>query len=36
MLGFSKANISKVMPGILKEHPNAKVEDIIKSALQKL
>lgn len=36
MLGFSKANISKVMPGILKEHPNAKVEDIIKAALQKL
>ena len=36
MLGFSKANISKVMPGILKEQPNAKVEDIIKAALQKL
>lgn len=36
MLGFSKANISKVMPGILKERPNAKVEDIIKAALQKL
>lgn len=36
MLGFSKANIAKVMPAILKENPNAKVEDIIKAALQKL
>lgn len=36
MLGFSKANISKVMPGILKDNPSAKVEDIIKAALQKL
>ncbi len=36
MLGFSKANISKVLPGILKAKPDAKVEDIIKAALQKL
>ena len=36
MLGFSKANINKVMPAILKENPSAKVEDIIKSALKKL
>ncbi|MBQ7709977.1 MAG: Holliday junction branch migration protein RuvA [Bacteroidales bacterium] len=36
MLGFSKANISKVMPAILKENPNARVEDIIKAALKRL
>ena len=36
MLGFSKANISKVMPAILKENPTAKVEDIIKAALKRL
>jgi len=36
MLGFSKANISKVMPSILKDNPSARVEDIIKAALQKL
>ena len=36
MLGFSKANIAKVMPAILKENPNAKVEDIIKAALKNL
>ncbi len=36
MLGFSKANINKVMPAILKENPNAKVEDLIKAALKKL
>lgn len=36
MLGFTKANISKVMPSILKENPSAKVEDIIKAALKKL
>ena len=36
MLGFSKANIAKVIPGILKENPAAKVEDIIKAALQRL
>ncbi len=36
MLGFTKANIAKVMPSILKENPTAKVEEIIKSALKKL
>ena len=36
MLGFSKANISKVMPAILKDNPGAKVEDIIKAALKRL
>lgn len=36
MLGFSKANINKVMPAILKENPQARVEDIIKAALKKL
>ena len=36
MLGFSKANIAKVMPTILKDNPNAKVEDIIKAALKRL
>ena len=36
MLGFSKANIAKVMPAILKENPSAKVEDIIKAALKRL
>ena len=36
MLGFSKANIGKVMPAILKENPTARVEDIIKAALKRL
>jgi Holliday junction DNA helicase RuvA len=36
MLGFSKANIAKVLPGILKEKPGAKVEEVIKDALKKL
>ena len=36
MLGFTKANINKVLPGILKENPSARVEDIIKAALKKL
>lgn len=36
MLGFSKANITKVMPAILKDNPAAKVEDIIKAALKRL
>ena len=36
MLGFSKANIAKVMPAILKENPTARVEDIIKAALKRL
>ena len=36
ILGFSKANIGKVMPAILKENPNAKVEELIKAALKRL
>ena len=36
MLGFSKANIAKVLPSIMKEHPDAKVEEIIKDALKRL
>ena len=36
MLGFTKANIAKVMPAILKDNPTAKVEDIIKAALKRL
>ena len=36
MLGFTKANIGKVLPGILKENPAAKVEEIIKAALKRL
>ena len=36
MLGFSKANISKVMPTILKENTSTRVEDIIKAALKRL
>ncbi len=36
MLGFSKAAVGKVIPSILKANPAAKVEDVIKAALQKL
>lgn len=36
MLGFSRANIGKVMPDLLKENPNAKVEELIKAALKRL
>ena len=36
MLGFTKANIGKVLPNILKENPDARVEDLIKAALKKL
>jgi Holliday junction DNA helicase RuvA len=36
MLGFSKAAIAKVMPALLKQNPSARVEDIIKAALQRL
>ena len=36
MLGFSKANIGKAIQKILKENPGAKVEQIIKAALQML
>ena len=36
MLGFSKVNINKVMPEIIKKNPDAKVEELIKEALKKL
>ena len=36
MLGFTKANISKAVQKILKDNPAAKVEEIIKKALQML
>lgn len=36
MLGFSKANINKILPGIIKNKPKARVEEIIKDALQRL
>ena len=36
MLGFSKAQIGKVLPGIMKDNPTARVEDLIKAALKKL
>ncbi len=36
MLGFSKPNINKVLPGIIQKTPDAKVEDLIKEALKKL
>ena len=36
MLGFSKAAIAKVMPALLKQNPSARVEDLIKAALQRL
>ncbi len=34
MLGFSRANVNKAIQTILKNNPTAKVEEIIKSALQ--
>jgi len=36
MLGFSKPNINKVLQAILKENPSASVEELIKTALQRL
>lgn len=36
MLGFTKPNASKAVQAVLKSHPTAKVEEIIKSALQML
>ena len=36
MLGFSKININKVLPEIIKKNPDAKVEELIKEALKKL
>lgn len=36
LLGFAKPNINKAIQSILKEHPSASVEEIIKAALQRL
>ncbi len=36
MLGFNKANVQKAIQNILKQNPDAKVEDIIKAALKML
>ena len=36
MLGFTKASVNKVLPEIIKQNPQAKIEDIIKIALRKL
>jgi len=36
MLGFSKPNINKAIQAILKENPSASVEELIKTALQRL
>ena len=36
MLGFSKPNINKAIQAILKQDPQASVEEIIKAALQRL
>lgn len=35
-LGFTKANISKIIPEILKETPDASIETIIREALKRL
>lgn len=36
MLGFTKPNINKVLPAILKKNPSMKIEELIKEALKKL
>ena len=36
MLGFSKPNINKAVPAVIKKNPAAKVEEIIKAALKML
>ena len=36
MLGFTKANVNKAVAAVLKEHPNATVEEIIKLGLKRL
>lgn len=36
LLGFTKANVTKVVSSILKEQPSATIENIIKLALKKL
>ena len=35
MLGFTKANVTKVVTAILKEYPSASLEEIIKQALKR-
>ena len=36
LLGFTKANVNKVVPAVLKEYPAATLEEIIKLSLKKL
>lgn len=36
MLGFTKANVNKAVGAVLKEHPNATLEEIIKLGLKRL
>ena len=36
MLGFSRPNIAKAIHAVLKDSPNAKVEELIKASLQRL
>ena len=36
MLGFTKPNINKVLPAILKKNPSIRIEELIKEALKKL
>ena len=36
MLGFTKPNINKVLPTIIKKKPDIKIEELIKDALKKL
>lgn len=36
MLGFTKPNINKVLPTIIKKKPDIKIEELIKEALKKL
>ena len=36
MLGFTKPNINKVLPAIVKKTPDIRIEDLIKEALKKL
>lgn len=36
LLGFTKPNINKVLPAILKKNPTIRIEELIKEALKKL
>ena len=36
MLGFTKANVNKAVAAVLKEYPNATLEEIIKLGLKRL